>query len=129
MNGEPLPLKHGYPMRALALGWTGANCVKWLNKVVVMDGPFKGFFMDKVYRVFQKREDSESGTVVTRLNVKSIITQPVQNERLPGGFIIILGATYAGKADVERVEVSMDSGKTWNLTAFIGPHEPFAWRQ
>jgi hypothetical protein len=61
--------------------------------------------------------------------VKSIITQPVQNERLPGGFIIILGATYAGKADVERVEVSMDNGKTWNLATFIVPHEPFAWRQ
>ncbi len=35
MNGEPLPLKHGYPERALALGWTGANCVKWLRKITV----------------------------------------------------------------------------------------------
>ena len=129
MNGEPLPLKHGYPMRALALGWTGANCVKWLHKVSVMDGPFKGFFMDKVYRVFQKGEDSESGAVVTRLNVKSIITQPVQNERLPIGPVTILGAAYSGEADVERVEVSLDNGKTWNLATFIGPHEPFAWRQ
>ena len=129
MNGEPLPPKHGYPMRALALGWTGANCAKWLHKIIVMDRPFRGFFMDKVYRVFQKGEDSESGTVVTRLNVKSIITPPVQNERLPIGPVTILGAAYAGEADVESVEVSVDSGKTWNLATFIGPHEPFAWRQ
>jgi len=40
-----------------------------------------------------------------------------------------LGAAYAGEADVDRVEVSLDSGKTWGLATFIGPHEPFAWRQ
>ena len=36
MNGEPLPLEHGFPLRALALGWTGANCVKWLSKITLM---------------------------------------------------------------------------------------------
>lgn len=51
MNGEPLPVKHGFPMRALALGWTGANCVKWLAKIMVLDKPHEGFFMDNVYRV------------------------------------------------------------------------------
>jgi len=54
MNGEPIPIKHGFPLRCLALGWTGANCVKWLNRIRVLDKPYEGFFMDKVYRVFQK---------------------------------------------------------------------------
>jgi DMSO/TMAO reductase YedYZ molybdopterin-dependent catalytic subunit len=65
MNGEPLPLKHGYPLRALALGWTGANCVKWLTRISVLDRPYEGFFMDNVYRVFQKGEDPGMGEVVT----------------------------------------------------------------
>lgn len=129
MNGEPLPLKHGYPLRALALGWTGANCVKWLQKIKVLDRPFEGFYMDKVYRVFQKGEDPETGTVVTDLNVKSIVTQPVKDDTLPAGTVTILGAAYAGEADVERVEVSVDNGDTWDLATFIGPHERFAWRQ
>ena len=64
MNGQPLPLEHGYPLRALALGWTGANCVKWLYRITVLDRPHKGFFMDNVYRVFQKGEDSKSGEIV-----------------------------------------------------------------
>ncbi len=129
MNGEPLPLEHGYPLRSLALGWTGANCVKWLHKITVITQPFEGFYMDKVYRVFQKGEDPQSGKVVTTLNVKSIITQPLQNETLRGGPITILGAAYAGEADIERVEVSLDNGRTWDLATFIGPYEPFAWRQ
>ena len=129
MNGEPLPLKHGFPLRALALGWTGANCVKWLCKIKVLDQPFEGFFMDQVYRVFQKGEDPKSGEVVTRLKLKSIITQPVKGEKLPAGMVTILGAAYAGPIDVERVDVSVDGGQSWNRAAFIGPHQPFAWRQ
>jgi DMSO/TMAO reductase YedYZ molybdopterin-dependent catalytic subunit len=128
MNGESLPLEHGYPLRALALGWTGANCVKWLQKITVCDRPFAGFYMDKVYRVFQIGQDPKSGTVVTSLRVKSIITHPLPNETLPVGPIAITGAAYAGEVDIERVEVSLDNGLTWHLATFIGLHEPFAWR-
>jgi DMSO/TMAO reductase YedYZ molybdopterin-dependent catalytic subunit len=129
MNGEPLPLDHGYPLRALALGWTGANSVKWLHKITVLDRPFEGYFMDKVYRKFQKGQDPASGEVVTGINLKSIITQPEQSEMLPPGKITILGAAYAGTAEVERVDISTDDGKTWNAATFIGPNEPYAWRQ
>jgi DMSO/TMAO reductase YedYZ molybdopterin-dependent catalytic subunit len=129
MNGEPLPLKHGYPLRALALGWTGANCVKWLNRIRVLDKPFEGFFMDQVYRVFDKGQDPASGTVVTRLNLKSIITQPLAGENLPTGRVTVLGAAYAGVKAVRAVEVSSDNGRSWQPAAFLGPHERFAWRQ
>jgi DMSO/TMAO reductase YedYZ molybdopterin-dependent catalytic subunit len=129
MNGEPLPVKHGYPLRALALGWYGANSVKWLSKITVMDKPFEGFYMDTVYRVFQKGQDSKTGRVVTGLVVKSTITQPLNNETLAPGLIPILGVAYAGEADIQTVEVSVDNGATWNLATFIGPHERYAWRQ
>ena len=128
MNGEPLPLKHGYPLRALALGWTGANCVKWLSRIVVMERPFEGFFMDNVYRVFQKGQDPRTGEVITGLKLKAIITQPQQGETLAAGVIVILGAAYAGEEDVTRVDVSTDGGATWRPADFIGPHEPYAWR-
>jgi len=129
MNGEPLPLDHGYPLRALALGWTGANCVKWLGKITVLDRPHEGHFMDNVYRVFQKGEDSKSGTVVTGLKLKSIITQPLEREELTAGPVVILGAAYGGEADIDRVEVSMDNGKSWRQADLIGPAAPYAWRQ
>ncbi|MEJ2038756.1 MAG: sulfite oxidase [Desulfosarcinaceae bacterium] len=130
MNGEPLPLAHGYPLRALALGWTGANCVKWLSRITLLDEPFSGFFMDKVYRVFQKGEDSISGEVVTTLPLKSIITFPENGATLAAGTVAIRGAAYAGETDIERVEVSVDDGRTWQPAEFIGPHAPpYAWRR
>ena len=129
MNGDPLPLKHGFPVRALALGWTGANCVKWLNRITVLDSPQKGFFMDKVYRVFEKGQKSETGEVVTDIKLKSIITQPIGDQPLQPGKIVILGAAYAGEAHVDQVQVSVDDGKTWYDAEFIGPDTPYAWRQ
>lgn len=128
MNGEPLPLKHGFPLRALALGWTGANCVKWLEKVSLLEKPHEGFYMDQVYRIHQVDQDPKTGETVTDIKVKSIITQPEPGAELPTGKVTILGAAYAGEADIEKVEISTDGGESWHLADFIGPHESYAWR-
>ncbi len=128
MNGELLPLKHGYPLRAVALGWTGANCVKWLQKITVLDQPYEGFFMDNVYRIFQKGQNPKSGKVVKGITVKSIIFEPLKDETLGAGIVPIRGAAYAGEAGVQKVEVSVDDGKTWHVAKFIGLEAPYAWR-
>jgi len=128
MNGEPLPLKHGHPLRALALGWTGANCVKWLHKITVLDQPYEGFFMDKVYRVFQKGEDPKSGKVVKDIIIKAIIVEPGNGGTLPAGIVAVRGAAYAGEAGIETVDISVDDGRTWKAASLIGLKETYAWR-
>jgi DMSO/TMAO reductase YedYZ molybdopterin-dependent catalytic subunit len=128
MNGQPLPVEHGYPLRSLALGWTGANCVKWLHRIEVLDRPFEGFFMDKVYRTYQKGEDPESGAVVSDIRVKSIIVEPPGDGTFSPGIVPIRGAAYAGEAGIQLVEVSTDNGRTWDPARLIGLQEPYAWR-
>jgi DMSO/TMAO reductase YedYZ molybdopterin-dependent catalytic subunit len=128
MNGQLLPLKHGYPLRALALGWTGANCVKWLHKIMVLDQPHEGFFMDKVYRIFQKGEDPKSGEVVKNISVKSIIVEPANDETLPAGIVPIRGAAYSGEVGIRAVDISVDNGRTWEPARLVGPDESYAWR-
>lgn len=129
MNGEALPNEHGYPLRAIALGWTGNNCVKWLSKIVVLEKPFEGFYMDKVYRFFDKGKDPLSGEPVTEIPVKSIITKPLRNEILTPGDCLIIGFAYAGENLVQKVEISFDNAKTWQTVDFIGPYQRYAWRQ
>ncbi len=128
MNGQPLPLKHGYPMRALALGWTGANSVKWLNAITVLDRPYEGFFMDRVYRVFQKGEDPKTGQPVTSIEPKSFIIEPDPDQTVSAGVVPIRGVAYAGEAGIEKVEVSVDNGASWQAAGLIGPAQPYAWR-
>ena len=128
MNGQPLPLEHGFPLRALALGWTGANCVKWLDKITVLDRPYEGFFMDNVYRVFQKGEDPKSGEVVKDIHIKSIIVEPANEASFSAGIVPIRGSAYAGEASIQRVDVSIDDGKSWNPAKLIGLQQSYAWR-
>src|SRR5262249_13632283 len=44
MNGEPLPIEHGYPVRLILPGWYGVASVKWLTEVRAQAEPFKGYF-------------------------------------------------------------------------------------
>jgi DMSO/TMAO reductase YedYZ molybdopterin-dependent catalytic subunit len=44
MNGEPLPLQHGYPLRLIVPGWYGVASVKWLTEIEAIDRAFDGFF-------------------------------------------------------------------------------------
>jgi sulfite oxidase len=61
--------------------------------------------------------------------LKSIITQPENGDEVNAGVVTVLGAAYAGESDVKRIEISTDNGATWAAAEFIGPHEPYAWRQ
>ena len=128
MNGKALPVEHGFPLRALALGWTGANCVKWLKNITVLEDPYEGFFMDKVYRVFQKGEDPKKGEMVRGISLKSIIFEPLQNNSYPVGPLPIRGAAYAGEKAIRGVDVSVDGGSTWQAAQLIGLNEAYAWR-
>ncbi len=129
MNGEPLPNEHGFPLRALPLGWYGANSVKWLNKIVLMAHPYEGYFMDKAYRIFQKGQDPKTGEVVTDIKVKSIITKPLQGEGLKMVDTLIMGMAYAGSRAIKSVEVSFDGGHSWSDAQLFGPNLKYAWRQ
>ena len=128
MNGQPLPLEHGFPLRALALGWTGANCVKWVHKITVLDRPYEGFFMDNVYRVFQKGEDPKSGEVVKDIHINSIIVEPANGASFSAGTVPVRGSAYAGEAGIQKVDVSVDDGQTWNPAKLSGLQQPYAWR-
>lgn len=37
MNGLPLPKDHGYPVRLVMPGWYGNTCIKWVNRIVLVD--------------------------------------------------------------------------------------------
>lgn len=129
MNGEPLPPEHGFPLRGLPLGWTGANSVKWLSRITVMDRPFEGHFMDKVYRVFYEGQKPNEGEPCTAIPLKTIVTQPLMGEVVKQEPVTVLGFAYGGDRDIASVEVSIDDGRTWNAAEMIGPRERYAWKQ
>jgi sulfite oxidase len=134
MNGEPLTRHHGFPARALVPGWIGAASCKWLTEIKVLDSEFAGNFMSPGYRFPNqpvkpgdtvKPEDTH---VLTGLNVKSVISDPLDASRLRAGRLTVHGAAWAGESDVVKVEVSTDGGATWNPATLGHDRAQYAWR-
>lgn len=129
MNGADLPEAHGFPVRAVVGGWYGMASVKWLRRVVVTDRPFHGFDETVDYAVWEPRGGLPSLTAITSMDVKASIARPSAGEEVAAGKDYrVRGAAWAGEADVAKVEVSTDGGRSWGAAALEGKAVPMAWR-
>jgi len=134
MNGAPLTKHHGFPARALVPGWIGAASCKWLSEIKVLDHEFDGNFMKPGYRMPNhplKPGDPlnvDDSHVITALNVKSLISTPLDGAIVRSRKLQVHGAAWAGEAEVVKVEVSTDSGATWQLARLAHQQAKYAWR-
>jgi DMSO/TMAO reductase YedYZ molybdopterin-dependent catalytic subunit len=130
MNGEPLSVAHGFPLRAMVGGWYGMASVKWLSRIVVMDKPFHGYDQTTDYAIWDRRDGIPSLTPTAGMEIKASIAQPVAGATIPAGAAYrIHGAAWAGESEVSKVEVSTDGGKTWAEAKLIDEAKPFCWRR
>ena len=134
MNGAPLPLEHGFPLRLIAPGWYGVANVKWLNRIEVVDQRYAGRFMARDY-VTIREETRDGRTVWTFSTVRHdrLKSAPAKVTRRRGRYAI-LGAAWG--APIAEVEVRIDDGP-WMTAELHGPpprasgsraRGGFAWR-
>ena len=135
MNGRPLPLLHGSPLRVITPGWMADSCTKWLTDVTVQAEEAKGYYMQTAYRVPTKPVEPGSSAngqttiPVATMVVKSLIAAPGEGETVKVGPVMIQGVAWGGETKVVKVEVSLDEGKDWELARLVGEDQPYAWRQ
>src|SRR5437588_475158 len=134
MNGARLTKHHGFPARVVVPGWIGAATCKWVTEIKVLDREFDGNFMSPGYRMpNQPVQPGEAVNVAdthpaTALKVKSLIASPSDGASVKSRAIHIQGVAWAGEADIEKVEVSTDSGTTWQPAQLSKNHSRYAWR-
>lgn len=124
MNGEPLPMLNGYPLRLVVPGWYATYWVKSLAKIEILPSKFDGFWMEKAYRIPKNANASETpenlakDTVpINRMNIRSIIVRPDFNDIVRAGKQYeIEGIAFDGGEGILSVDVSTDGGKTWNVS-------------
>ncbi len=132
MNGEPLPPQHGFPLRLVVPGSYGMANVKWLDRITVLEEPFEGYQQVHGYRLRQDPE--EPGVPVSRMLPRSLMVPPgipdfaTRVRNLATGPCRLRGRAWSGHGPIERVEVSVDGGSSWN-DAQLGRESPtWAWR-
>jgi len=121
MNGQPLPLLNGFPLRLVVPGWFATYWVKMLNTIEVLDHVDDNFWMATAYRI----PDTPGNTVtpdqtgyktipINTLRVRSFITNVVDGQRLRAGAQTIRGIAFDGGNGIKSVQLSADGGATWS---------------
>ena len=139
MNGEPLPLLNGYPLKLVVPGWYATYWVGMLSNIQVHTKPFEGFWMKKAYLIpkgVPNANESPDSVITTNLepinvmNVRSIFVSPEPNETIKAGQQTdVQGVAFDGGFGITKVELSADSGKTWEM-AKLGPDlGKYSWRR
>ena len=120
MNGRPLSAEHGAPLRLLVPGWYGMASVKWLARLRTLTQPFAGFYQMERY-VYDAQHP------VSRMRVKSYVVRPRADETVALGEVHAHGWAWSGFAEIERVDVSLDGGDSWQPATVGRPLSPHSW--
>jgi sulfite oxidase len=121
MNGEPLVPVHGFPLRVVVPGWTGQHWLKWLTRVEVTSAPADGPYMREEYCL--------DGEMIRGPRAKALISSPADGAVLRDRVVRSSGITWAGEAEVSRVELSIDRGESWHHAQLAAYGGRGAWRR
>jgi sulfite dehydrogenase len=132
MNGEPMPLAHGGPLRLVVPGYSGVNNIKYIKQLAFTKEQTQAAIQKTGYRmspVGQKGDPSQAA--VWTMDAKSWVTSPSPDSGpVKAGVFQITGVAMGGSEDVAKVDVSLDGGKTWQAARLMGPDlGKYAWRQ
>jgi len=131
MNGAPLPVIHGGPVRLIVPGYFGVNNVKWVRRLAATAGESAAKIQQSGYRM---RPEGVAGgpehPSMWRMPVKSWLNGPGADDApVLAGLNTLYGVAFSGERGVEAVEVSADDGATWQQAEWVGPDlGPNAWR-
>jgi DMSO/TMAO reductase YedYZ molybdopterin-dependent catalytic subunit len=141
MNGEPLPMLNGFPVRLVVPGNFATYWVKSLTWIRVLDKPDDNFWMKTAYRIPDTPggnttpDEVKTGTVKTipiaKMPVRSFLISPDGSAKIPSGLPVQLrGIAYSGYGGIKKVEVSADKGANWlnaDLGNDLGPYSFRTW--
>src|SRR5437667_11039134 len=129
MNGNDVPPEHGFPVRAIVPGWYAMASVKWLQRIIVTDRPFAGYYQTLDYAYWKRRGAAAELSPVTELQVKAEIAKPSQNETVPANSTMrIHGAAWASDAELARADVSTAGASAGQEAPLLGDAKPKAWQ-
>ena len=134
MNGEPLPARHGFPVRLIVPGWYAMASVKWLAEIVMTSSPFRGFFQDAHYVYEWQRHGRPEREPVRLQRVRAIVADPAAGQRVSAGDLVVRGVAWSGTGPVTQVDVRVESPAVlpmshWQPARLVGPASRHGWQR
>ena len=127
MNGDAISLEHGGPLRLIVPGYFGCNQIKYIKRLSFTAEQTQSKIQKAGYR-FRPIGEKGSPTYPSMwsMPIKSWLTN---EEQMFGHQQVLRGVALGGERSVQRVEVSINGGRSWEIASFVGPDlGRFAWR-
>jgi DMSO/TMAO reductase YedYZ molybdopterin-dependent catalytic subunit len=137
MNGDPLPLLNGFPLRLVVPGWYSTYWVKMLNDIEVLDRPDDNYWTKTAYTIpdtphadIKPGQTGVTFVPINRMVPRSFITSIRSGARLPvGAPTRVGGIAFGGDTGVARVDFSRDGGRTWQAAQLGSDQGKYGFRR
>jgi sulfite oxidase len=136
LNGEPLPIVHGGPLRLVTPGYYGTMQIKWVERLRIEDRESDHESHIPSYRtpIEPIKPGSKFEPTYTnsdpnwRMRLKSVILTPTTDQKVSAGKLRVSGVAFNdGEARIDSVLISTDRGATWRQAEVTTPDSPYAW--
>ncbi len=128
LNGEPLTVHQGSPLRLLVPGYYGVCNVKWLSEIHIQEEQYLGKFQARWYRTLKgEMIDGEMKwveTAVTHMQLKSYIARVTRD----AGRHKVLGVVLNDGTPLKSVEVRVDDGPWQPATMDPSTRDKYSWK-
>ena len=124
MNGDIMPLDHGFPARVIAPGWVGVANIKWVGKINVSTTPQYSDWNTKLYILIgpdYQPQGPALGPAVNTQVMKSACCLPWP-AKLKAGPQKVVGYAWSPNGKIAKVDVSLDGGNTFQSASLTGPN-------
>jgi DMSO/TMAO reductase YedYZ molybdopterin-dependent catalytic subunit len=127
MNGVPLPIEHGFPLRVIVPGLYGMMNAKWITDIELVDKIYEGFW--------QRRGWANNAQYKTHSKIVfpgDALRNRFQQITATSGIVVgskspIAGLAFAGDRGISKVEVSIDGGNNWQVASVKDPLSANCW--
>ena len=127
MNGDPLTVPQGFPLRLIMPGWYGVSNVKWLAQIHAQEDRYMGNYETRWYRTVKGVEiDGEEKfieTAISRMRVKSVIARVTKD----GAQAKVLGFALTDGTPIKTIEVKVDDGP-WQPATLDPSNTKYSWK-
>ena len=137
MNGKPLPLLNGFPLRLIVPGWYSTYWVKMLSDIEVVNKPDSNFWMTKAYLIpdtpyanVKPGQTDIRMVPINRMVPRSFVTNLSDGQHVTMHKpLVVRGIAFGGDAAVRSVELTDDAGVTWQKARLGEDHGKYSFVQ
>jgi DMSO/TMAO reductase YedYZ molybdopterin-dependent catalytic subunit len=130
MNGEPLPRRHGFPLRLIVPGLYGEKNPKWLTRIELLDEADGRLHRRHGCGFYKEQGWGREGDIIpthSRIDAPQVIGDHFESPFQVGKPVELRGMAFGGDRGISKVEISSDDGDTWDGAEITKPGTKLTW--